>query len=286
VLGRSDAGISRRLLPDACDHDSRSQVTVCNSGEFPCRIFLLSTKQLRSLRVYCRIRRSFRLRMTVKPQGGKDGRSKIKKNDSLKDDSSLPPRTKTTAAWSAPNAEEDRKLRKVRRILENPAYRRADQDLDLLKRDELRPTRLELEFLKANSFWKNTGSGERSWYSAEPASSNLPPQAKVERRGKPWPNTQDPRSLSIAWKWPSGSSKSHYYDVARELGRITVRPEWSGDCRLVIITGGGPGLWKPPIGERTMRERIRGIEYFLAQEQFPNPYITPSSVFSSLFWSA
>jgi len=37
---------------------------------------------------------------------------------------------------------------RTRKIMEHPCFRRADQDLDLLKRDELRPIRLQLEFLK------------------------------------------------------------------------------------------------------------------------------------------
>jgi len=94
------------------------------------------------------------------------------------DDSSFPTKErKQPLPWSAPKSrEEDPEApERVRRILENPSYRRADQDLDLLKRDELRPTRLELEFLKPELILEEHGiRGTIVVFGVPPEHLNLP----------------------------------------------------------------------------------------------------------------
>jgi hypothetical protein len=45
----------------------------------------------------------------------------------------------------------------IRRIMENPAYREADQDLDLLQEQETRGFRLQLEYLKAETALRRYG---------------------------------------------------------------------------------------------------------------------------------
>src|SRR5215469_8597595 len=45
----------------------------------------------------------------------------------------------------------------IRRIMENPAYREADQDLDLLQEEETRGFRLQLEYLKAETALRRYG---------------------------------------------------------------------------------------------------------------------------------
>jgi hypothetical protein len=57
----------------------------------------------------------------------------------------LMPRKQPLPSSSPKSREEDPSApERVRQIMENPSFRRADQDLDLLKRDELRPVRLSL----------------------------------------------------------------------------------------------------------------------------------------------
>src|SRR3990170_613136 len=51
-----------------------------------------------------------------------------------------------------PNAPE-----RVRQIMASPSYRRADCDLDFLQRDEVRSSRLQLEFLKPGFFFAEQG---------------------------------------------------------------------------------------------------------------------------------
>ena len=204
----------------------------------------------------------------------------------LEDNDSFPPQErKEPLPWSAPKPrEEDPDApERIRRIMENPSYRRADQDLDFLKRDELRPTRLELEFLKPELTLEEFGvrgtivvfGGTRI---IEPAAAKL----KVDRARKAL--AEHPRIPELEHRLDVAErilAKSHYYDVARELGRIVGRAaNCQDDCRLVIVTGGGPGLMEAANrGAYDVGSKSVGLNVSLPQEQFPNPYITPELCF-------
>ena len=144
----------------------------------------------------------------------------------------------------------------------SPSYRLAYADNDFLCSEDLRPVRLQLELLKADSILDARGirstvvmfggaripaPGQDAWAAKNPTQKKNLEQASV------------------------------YYDEARKFARLC--SEWSaryGYHEYVVVTGGGPGVMEA--GNRGAAEvgaPSIGLNIVLPHEQAPNPYVTP-----------
>ena len=77
-------------------------------------------------------------------------------------------------------------------------------------------------------------------------------------------------------------AKSHYYEVAREFGRLVGSANHGArKHHTVIITGGGPGMMEAANrGAFDVGAKSVGLNISLPHEQYPNPYVTPELCFS------
>ncbi len=168
-------------------------------------------------------------------------------------------------------------------IVNSPSYRLAEQDLEFLARPELRAVRLQLELLKPElAFLANRiestivcfggtqiierGPAERRLQEAETALAKNSESALAQRT-----KARAERLLA----------KAHYYESAREFGRIaSLHSQKNSHREFVIITGGGPGVMEAANrGAFDVGAKSVGLNITLPHEQTPNGYITPELCF-------
>ncbi len=167
----------------------------------------------------------------------------------------------------------------MNRLKKTPAYKLAYKDLDFLSTDDLRPIRLQLELLKPEIILRRENivstvvvfGGTRI---VEPKEAEQMVK-RLEKKVKAKPADRSLRhQLRVA---KSIRAKSHYYEEAREFGRLVSEESQTNTVNpYVIVTGGGPGIMEAANrGAWDVDAKTIGLNITLATEQEPNPYISP-----------
>ncbi len=198
--------------------------------------------------------------------------------------SEAPPR-REPLPWEAPKpaVDDPQAPQRVRDLLASPTYRQADKDLEFLDSEDTRGVRLQIDYLKPELELRRRGvehtivvfgstrirepsAAERRVRELQDLLEDKPGDAELERL------------LAIAERL---LAKSRYYDVSRELGRLVGSCRTDDfDCRLLLMTGGGPGIMEAANrGAYDVEAPSVGLNIALPREQFPNPYMSTELCF-------
>ncbi len=162
------------------------------------------------------------------------------------------------------------------------AYRKAYTDATFLSRDELRPVRLQLELLKTEMALSESGItatvvvvGSARIWGEEESGARLADLETLVRK--------NPKDLSLKAKLATAKKlvpMAKYYEEARKFGRLVSEQGALGGHKLIIVTGGGPGIMEAANrGAYEAGAKSIGLNITLPQEQGPNPYVSPEFCF-------
>ena len=158
-------------------------------------------------------------------------------------------------------------------------YHLAFTDNNFMLREELRPIRLQLEYLKPEMVQQEQRIestvvifGSSRIDSPERAQSQL---ERAEQALMEDPNS--PVCQKELKQAKHGKFKSYYYEQARKLAYIiSASCQGNRERHFVIVTGGGPGIMEAANrGAHDAKAISIGMNILLPKEQGPNPYITP-----------
>jgi uncharacterized protein (TIGR00730 family) len=173
-------------------------------------------------------------------------------------------------------AEEEAALLKPTSRYDGPdsSYRLAFADERFLLRDDLRPVRMQLELLKPELILREEHIVATIVIFG---SARLLPEDVARGRLAQAEAGNDAQAQARA---RMALAMSKYYEEARQLARLITTASKALDEKIVVVTGGGPGIMEA--GNRGASEAggpSIGLNIVLPHEQEPNAFITPRLCF-------